>query len=180
MTSRLPIGQLLINAGRIDAWQLQSALSYQRRWGGRLGEAIVALGFMSESTLLFEVSRQLNVPYFEVGERHVHPAIVRLIPERLIRSRRIFPLALASASKTGPLIVATAEPQNLVILDEVSFATGMRVKPILTSSRDIERLIARHLGGLDAALPASAPTAAELPPEPMGPMRVVPFERKVA
>ena len=83
MTSRLPIGQLLIQSGRIDGWQLQSALAHQRRWGGRLGEALVGLGFVSEPVLLAELSRQLTVPYIELGERYVPPAIVRLVPEKL-------------------------------------------------------------------------------------------------
>ncbi len=180
MTSRLPIGQLLIQAGRIDGWQLQSALAHQRRWGGRLGEALVSLGFVSEPVLLAELSRQLGVPYLELGERYVPPAIVRLVPERLIRARKVFPIALATASRRGPLVVATSEPQNLTVLDEVTFASGMRVKPVLASARDIERAIDRHLGGLDA--PASL-GAIELPREALGPMCVVPFapfERQVA
>lgn len=178
MTSRLPIGQLLIQSGRIDGWQLQSALAHQRRWGGRLGEALVGLGFVSEPVLLAELSRQLTVPYIELGERYVPPAIVRLVPEKLIRSRKVFPIALVSSSRRGPIVIATSEPQNLAVLDEVSFATGMKVKPVLASAGDIERAIDRHLDGLDVTTGVGA---VELPRAALGPMRVVPFsERKVA
>lgn len=176
MTSRARIGQLLIQQGRIDSWQLQSALAHQQRWGGRLGEALVGMGFVSEPVVLAEVARQHGVPYLALGDRHVPPAIVRLVPERLVRARKVFPIALGSQSRRGPLVVATSEPQNLAVLDEVAFATGLLVKPVLAGDRDIERAIARHLGGLD---PAAGQGAVELPRERLGPMQVVPFAHRI-
>jgi len=41
---------------------------------------------------------------------------------------------------------ATSEPQNRVVLDEVAFASGMKVRPVLASEGDIIRAIERHLG----------------------------------
>ena len=131
--------------GRIDGFQLQSALAHQQRWGGRLGEAMVGLGFLTEPVLLSEVARQLGVEYLDLTGRWVTREIVKLVPEKLIRRRRIFPVALGTKKRSGPLVVATSEPQDLVALDEVAFATGMDVKPILASRRNLEALIARHL-----------------------------------
>ena len=34
--ARTPIGQILKEQGRIDEYQLASALAHQRRWGGRI------------------------------------------------------------------------------------------------------------------------------------------------
>jgi type II secretion system (T2SS) protein E len=42
-----------------------------------------------------------------------------------------------------------ADPQDLTVLDEVAFATGKTVEPVLTSQRDIQRAIERHLGVAD-------------------------------
>jgi hypothetical protein len=50
--ARVRIGELLMRQGRIDELQLQSALAHQSRWGGRLGRAVVHLGFLDEATLL--------------------------------------------------------------------------------------------------------------------------------
>ncbi len=146
MASRIPIGQILIQEGVIDEWQLESALAHQRSWGGRIGEALVSLGFIAERELLTNVARQLSVPYIEIGIRHIPRAIVELVPERLVRERKVFPIARAQRGRRGLLVVATDDPDNLAALDEVSFATGMLVKPALASRRDIERTIERHLG----------------------------------
>jgi type IV pilus assembly protein PilB len=177
MTSpRLPIGQLLVQAGRIDPWQLQSGLAHQRRWGGRLGAALVGLGFVSEEDMLTEVARQLGVPYLAIGDRVVPRAVVELVPAKLMRARRIFPIALGTQSRRGPLVVATEEPQNLAALDEVGFATGLAVRSVLSSARDIERAIERHLG---RDQPVWGANAIELPAEPAARRRLVPFAHKL-
>ena len=146
MMRRAPIGELLVAQGRIDALQLQSALAHQRQWGGRLGRALVALGFVTEAVLLQAVAQQLGIPFVEIGARPIPPRVVQLLPERFIRSRKVVPLELLSASKRGPLLVALCEPDNLATIDEIAFATGMTVKPVLAAEADLERAIARLLG----------------------------------
>jgi hypothetical protein len=175
VTARLPIGQLLVEKGHLDPWQLQSALAHQQRWGGRLGEAVASLGFLPERVVLAEVAAQLGVGYLESGERTVAPEVVALVPERLIRARRVFPLGVAPGGRRGTLVVATPEPQDLTALDEVAFATGMTVRAVLSSVRDVERLIARHLDHV-----AFAPRGeVELPPDVEFEMAVVPFAQAI-
>ncbi len=164
-SSRIPIGQMLLRAGRIDPWQLQSGLAHQRRWGGRLGGVLVGLGFVSEQAVLTEVARQLGVEYVELAGRSVPMEVLRLVPEKIVRARKALPIALASESRRGPLVVAMAEPQNLATLDEIAFVSGLAVRPALASERDLDRAIARHLDGIDALALA----------EPDGPGDAVPL-----
>ncbi len=146
--ARVRIGELLVQRGSIDAAQLQSALAHQRRWGGRLGRAIVQLGFMQERAVLETLSQQLDVPFVEIGERPIPREVLALVPERLIRSRKVLPLEVTGRARRGPLVVALADPADLRVIDEIAFATGMSVKPVLVSEWDIERAIARHLDGI--------------------------------
>ncbi len=145
--ARVRIGELLVRRGDIDLVQLQSALAHQRRWGGRLGRAIVHLGFMEERPLLETVSEQLGVPFLEIGDRRIPYQVVALLPEKLIRTRKVLPIELLGTGKRGPLLVALQDPADLRVIDEISFATGMTVKPVLVAEPDVERAIARHLGG---------------------------------
>jgi Type II secretion system (T2SS), protein E, N-terminal domain len=155
VTSHLPLGQLLVEAGRIDTVQLSSALAHQRQWGGRLGGALVALGFVAEPELLAVLARQLGVPCVVLGDRYLPPDVVGLVPEKLVRAHKVLPIALATESRRGPLIVATGEPQNLTLLDEIAFVTGKTVKAVLAGDRDLDRAIERHLCPPDAPPQAS-------------------------
>jgi type IV pilus assembly protein PilB len=145
--ARTRIGEMLVAQGRIDALQLASALAHQRQWGGRIGNAIVRLGFLPEAAVLEAVGQQLGVPFVEIGERHIPPQVLALVPERLMRTRRVVPLARLSDTRRGPLVVALADPGDLGSLDEIAFATGMQVKPVLAGEADIERALARVLDG---------------------------------
>ena len=151
--ARVRIGEMLVGQGRLDGAQLESALAHQRKWGGRIGRAIVHLGFMREEALLQAVGQQLGVPFVEIGDRFVPRHVLALVPEKLIRGRRILPLARLSETKRGPLVVALADPANLVALDEIAFATGMQVKPVLASEADLEGAIGRLLDGTIGAPP---------------------------
>jgi type IV pilus assembly protein PilB len=152
--ARMRIGEMLVQQGRLDSAQLQSALAHQRRWGGRLGRAIVALGFMQERALLDVLGAQLGVPVIDIGDRFIPPHVATLVPERLVRTRRVLPIARLSESRRGPLVVALSDPADLGVLDEIAFATGMEVKPALAGEGDLDQAIARHYGGPVAPPPA--------------------------
>lgn len=147
---RLLIGRMLLEAGYIDAAHLERALDHQRWHGGRLGEVLVRLGFISEPALLTEVARQFGVPYLRLRNRSVPPGIVRLLPEKLIVARRIFPIALVTDEGRTILVVATAQPQDLATMEEIASTTGLAVQRVLASERDIDDMIARHLGSAQA------------------------------
>jgi hypothetical protein len=146
--ARVRIGEMLVKRGNINSSQLQSALAHQRRWGGRLGHAIVHLGFMKESAMLETLSEQLGVPYLEIGDRPIPRQVLSLVPEKLIRTRKVLPLELLGTGKRGPLVVALADPADLRVIDEIAFATGMTVRPALVSEYDMDCAISRHLDGV--------------------------------
>ncbi|HTN52771.1 MAG TPA: hypothetical protein VML50_10250 [Anaeromyxobacter sp.] len=145
--ARVRIGEMLVQQGVIDAIQLESALAHQRRWGGRIGRSIVHLGFLNEPAVLAAVGAQLGVPFVEIGDKLIPPQVLALLPEKLIRGRRVLPLSLLSEGRRGPAVVALSDPADLLLLDEITFAAGMQVKPVLAGDADLDQAIARHLDG---------------------------------
>ena len=158
--ARTRIGELLVAQGRIDTLQLQSALAHQRQFGGRLGRAIVQLGFMEELALLEAVGAQLGVPLVEIGDRQIPRQVLALVPEKLMRARRALPLARLTEHRRGPLVVALADPGDLAAVDELAFASGLQVKPVLAADEDLDRALARVLDGVD--LPARSDTTGRM------------------
>ena len=146
--ARVRIGEMLVARGAIDALQLASAISHQQRWGGRLGRSVVAMGFLREEAVLATVSDQLGVPVIEIGDRAVPTAVLRLLPERMIRARRVLPIGRAGAGRGGVVVVATCDPFDLGALDELAFAAGRGVRPVLAGEGDLDRAIARLLDGV--------------------------------
>ena len=143
---RLRIGEMLVQLGRIDADQLRVALAHQRQWGGRLGGAIVRLGFLGEPALLDAVGQQLGVPFVEIGDREIAPKVLALVPRKLAEARRVLPLELIAEGRRGALVVALGDPSDLRIIDELAFVTGLSVRPVLAGEEDLDRALERHLG----------------------------------
>jgi type IV pilus assembly protein PilB len=167
--ARVPLGRLLMEAGAINEAQLRSAMSHQDRWGSRIGESLVALGYVSEQAMLAALGQQLGVPHIVIGDRLVPRTVLQLVPERIVRMRHVFPVALMSEhGHPGPLVLAVTDPSDVRALDEVAFASGMDVRPVLAGKADVDRAIDRHFEGLRD----QRPKPIELPPDP-GPMHLV-------
>jgi type IV pilus assembly protein PilB len=162
MRRQVLIGEMLVEGGRIDLHQLRSALAWQRRWGGRLGNALLALGWLDERSLATALSRQLGIAQVDLDDLDVPETVVRLVPERIQRERGIMPVALLAESRRGPLLIATSDPLDVVALDEVAFASGKRVRPLLAAPSDIVRAHGRHLDGWRFRVPV------DLPPDGIG------------
>ena len=144
--SRLRIGEMLVQLGRLDSAQLQAALAHQRQWGGRIGGAIVQLGFLREPVLLETLGRQLGVPFVEIGDREIPPKVLALVPRKLAQARRVLPLELSAEGRRAALVVALGDPADLGVIDELAFVTGLRVKPALASEEDRDQALERYLG----------------------------------
>jgi type IV pilus assembly protein PilB len=163
---RVPIGQLLIQSGSIDTRQLRAGLEWQKRRGGRLGHALVNLGLVNETELLWALGRQFEIAIVDLSARNVPADVLLLVPQKIIEGRRILPLELLSECRRGPLLVATSDPLDLEALDEVAFASGKMVRAVLATKTQLEVSIARHLGH-------SHPSELDMPPEPVEKMELV-------
>jgi type IV pilus assembly protein PilB len=147
MTTRKKIGELLLEVGALEPHQLESALAHQRRWGGRLGRAIVHLGFMREADVLSAVGNQLGVPYVPLWDKAIPRDVLALIPEKVMRGRKVLAIARLNEHRRGPLVVACPDPSDLGVMDELSFATGLEIRPVLASEIELEKAIESHLQG---------------------------------
>lgn len=56
------IGELLQQANLINEQDIQRALEFQTRFGGRFGAVLVRMGSVSEDVVLFHLSQQLSIP----------------------------------------------------------------------------------------------------------------------
>src|SRR4030067_360606 len=67
MTVKKRLGEMLLEAGVIDETQLQAALGHQRKWGGRLGQALQDLKLATEPQVVSALSRKFGYSTVNVG-----------------------------------------------------------------------------------------------------------------
>ncbi|HEX8822612.1 MAG TPA: pilus assembly protein PilB [Archangium sp.] len=143
---RMRLGELWVASGLLASAQVEAALAWQKRMKCRLGEAAVKMGLLAPEQLLMSLSQQLQVPYIRRGGLERVPAgMLRCVPARVLAHLRVCPLRVEWRNEVrGVVSVATSEPGNLRVLDDLAFATGCTVRPVLALAEDIEYLLRRH------------------------------------
>ncbi len=147
MQLRKKLGELLIESGLIDEGQLATALAHQRNWGGRLGENLVKLGFLTERQLLDFLSRHFKLPKVDFTRFRVQPQIIKLLSPEKAKRLRVVPLGIKTEKGKKVLFVAVSDPTNVSAIDEIAFITGMRVQPVVATDTALEAAIKYYYEG---------------------------------
>jgi type IV pilus assembly protein PilB len=137
------IGEVLIQAGLIDEFQLEAALGQQQRWGGRIGRALVSCGFIEEATLVRVLAQVLRLPVADLRDKRPAPDVLELLPAELAEKYACIPLFTKREAGKTVLYLGLEDPADLGALDELAFRLGMPVRPVLVAPSDLRDAIAR-------------------------------------
>ena len=136
--ARVGLGQVLIEMGAISAQVLETALQRQREEGGRLGEILVALNYITPEVMGDGLARRLGVPRARLTAG-VDPAILDLLDERSRRRYNAIPIGIDSG---GALLLAMADPSDVLTIDDLRMLVGRDVRPALALESEIEAFLA--------------------------------------
>ncbi|HEV7920826.1 MAG TPA: type IV-A pilus assembly ATPase PilB [Thermoanaerobaculia bacterium] len=137
------LGELLTKASLITQDQLKEALRVQKEGGGgKLGETLIKLGFVSEEDITECLSQQFGVPSINLAHFEIDAGVIKLIPADVARKYNILPV-----NKTGATItIAMADPTNVFAMDDIKFMTGYNVEPVVASELGIKAAIDNYYG----------------------------------
>jgi len=139
------LGEMLLEAGLIDQFQLESALSMQRNLGGRIGSALVKLGYLPEETIMEFLESQEKYSRVSLQDLEVPPQLMALLsPERMLELM-VIPIELRKTGNEKSLRVAMTDPTNLKLIDDLQFATGCKVIPVLAVEDEISQAIQNNM-----------------------------------
>jgi type IV pilus assembly protein PilB len=161
---------LLVKENLLTQDQAQKAMADQRRSGERLATVLTRLAFMTEDELLDFLSRKYGIPVINLGRVEVDPDILRLVRKEIVQKYQVFPVR-----KVGnTLTLALSDPTVVLAIDDVQFATGLHVIPVLAAEsairaaidhnyssgvEDIKKLIDQESSGIDTSLELVAQTS---------------------
>jgi type IV pilus assembly protein PilB len=136
------LGDLLLKQKLITQEQLETALKLQREEGGKIGEALVRVGAVSESDITETLSQQFGVPSIDLAHFEIDPAIIKVVPGEVARKYGVLPV-----NKTGAtLTIAMGDPTNVFAMDDIKFMTGYNVEPVVASEIALRKAIDKHYG----------------------------------
>ncbi len=143
MTERKKIGELLLGKGLIDDMQLRSAMSHQRNWGGKIGSALVELGFISTEEVERVLEEQLRQKCLTEAQMVPEPEALALMSAQDAAKYIALPLRV----RGNEVLMALSNPFDLSITDEIGFKLGKRVRGLLAVESVIKKSIKKYYGG---------------------------------
>ena len=136
------LGRLVVDSGLVSEEDLERTLQMQAETGERLGNLLVVLDLITEEELVNLLSEQFGVPAADLSAADVSPSILALVPQEMAKRYLAVPVAADSHS----LSMAMVDPTDVVAIDDIEFATGLRVSPLVASERVVAESIGRLYG----------------------------------
>lgn len=135
-----PIGEYLVEKGLITREQLAIALEKKKTERGKLfGEIVVELGFISDIKFSQCLAEQLQVPFVDLSQTKLDTEVIMKIPEAIAKKYTVIAIGIQNRK----LMVATNDPVNFYIFEDIKVISGMEVLPVLASKDQILKAIGR-------------------------------------
>ncbi len=144
--SQLPLGQTLLAQGIISPDQLKIALTEQRKLKAPLGKILVQLGFVTEATIRDTLSESLGQVAIDLSNTIIDHEALALVPKDVARRYQVLPVDFDR--QTRKLLLAVADPSNVVALDQIRALVkdDIRIEQVLARESDISIGIEQHYG----------------------------------
>jgi type IV pilus assembly protein PilB len=146
---RKRLGEVLCERGQIGAGDLKRALQEQQGKTIHLGELLLQRKLVSKKDLAAALAEVSTVEYVDCQKLDPAPETLDLVPQALAKRCRAIPIE----SKGKTLVVAMSEPQNLHLLDELRFKTGLKIVPKFGFQSEVLAALERLYGGSLGAAP---------------------------
>ena len=136
------IGDYLVSQGLINDEQLQKVLAAQKESNGtkKFGDVVVELGFMSEVNFTKALAGKLRVQYVDLDNTDINIEAVQKVPEALARKHTVIAINIQGKRLT----VATNDPVNFIVLEDIKVSTGMDTVPVLATTSAINKAIGKN------------------------------------
>jgi hypothetical protein len=131
------LGEILISSKILNFSQLQKALDIQRMELRSLGDILIELGYVSDNDLLEALSNQYKLERVNLSQYNINAAAFSKIPIDVLKHYNVIPIDI----KNGFFVVATSDPENVLAISDLSFISGMHVKLVLASKKEIKSLL---------------------------------------
>ncbi|MCC6154748.1 MAG: hypothetical protein IT367_13360, partial [Candidatus Hydrogenedentes bacterium] len=149
-TGRPRLGELLVHEGVITQLQLNEALNKQQQTGAFIGQTLVELGYLTQSTLVSFLVKQCKIPHISLLDYNVGEDLFKLVPKSMCQQHRFLPI-----DKLGKILtLAMVDPLDASALEKVrEQCPDLKIKPILCTWNHFEQ-VSRKLFAENAQQPA--------------------------
>jgi type IV pilus assembly protein PilB len=165
------VTEILVDLGFVDAEAVEAATEQATEQGSAPEKVLLAEGTISEEQLARAVAERFGLDHLDLQVYRVDPEAAKLVTPNAVKRYQAVPVSFVN---DRTLLVAMADPANVLAVDDIAVMTGYEVRPAVASPADIEHLLGRlsdpeFLSGAGLSEEAPPPLSTN-EPKPEGPL----------
>jgi type IV pilus assembly protein PilB len=134
------IGEVIVDLGFADRETVEQAVAAARAQGRPTGQVLVELGVLRHDQLARAVAERFGLDFVDLAVYDLDMGAVNLIRAETAKRYQAVPVGYTD---DGTLLLAMADPTNVLTIDDVAMMTGRRVKVAAASVEDLNLLLTR-------------------------------------
>jgi type IV pilus assembly protein PilB len=142
------IGQVVVDLGFADRDAVEEAVNVARAQRKPTGQVLVEQGVLRQDQLARVVAERFGLDYVDLSTHELDMGAVNLLSAEAIKRYQAVPVGFTD---DGALLLAMADPTNILTIDDVAMITNRRVRAAAASAEDVQILAAR-LGQMQASI----------------------------
>ena len=142
------VGDLVVELGFADRETVEAAVAHAGEKGIATGQALIQTGAVDSRQLARALAERNGLDFVDLDVFEADKGATALVPAAAARRYRTVPIAFVDERT---LLVATADPANLIAADDIAMSTGYEVRRAVASPDDIEALVGQ-LSRLDQSV----------------------------
>jgi type IV pilus assembly protein PilB len=134
-------GQVLVDLGYISDDQLELLLEEQfAHPGEKLGKIAEEMGLITDEQIATALAEQMGMQVINLGDTNINRLLLKEITEAMAQMYRVIPIKL----EDEVLTVATSEPQNISIQDELRTFLGKEIRVVVAAESEVRKALDRY------------------------------------
>jgi type IV pilus assembly protein PilB len=138
--SRRLLGDVIVDLGFASREAVDQAVARAREFCQPTGQVLLESGAIRQTHLARALGERLGIDYIDLSVYEIDMGAVNLLPVEAAKRYMAVPVGFLTDRR---LVLAMADPTNIVALDEISMITGMEASPASAAEADIIALISR-------------------------------------
>jgi type II secretory ATPase GspE/PulE/Tfp pilus assembly ATPase PilB-like protein/FixJ family two-component response regulator len=131
--NRSQLGRMMLKNKRITPEQLAKAEKLQQKKNCSLPRAMIELGYTEEAEINKLIKKSAGIEHMKLSEYTINQQVLDILPQSVCEKSIAIPVKLEGRKFT----IAMADPTDLSLVDDLSFATGLTISPVIASEREI-------------------------------------------
>ena len=157
------IGEVVVDLGLADKETVEEAVALARSQGRPTGLVLVEQGVLRHDQLARVVAERFGLEYVDLSLYEVDVGATSLLSPEVCHRYRAVPIGFTD---DGAVLLAMADPTNVLTVDDVAMMSGRRVKPVAASLEDLRLLLSR-LTNIDESIEDLDEDSAEEDADPL-------------